>query len=214
MSPLEDGLRAGLAALELPLADSQVAQLLEFGALLQKWTRVYNLTALRRPEDVLTHHLLDSLAVVTPLRRMTRGAPVRLLDVGSGGGLPAAVIAIACTEIAVDAVDTVAKKAAFVQQVAASLNLANLRGLHDRVERLVDRYEVVTSRAFAALTDFVSLSSDTLAQGGVWMAMKGKYPADEVASLPPEVELFHVEQLEVPGLSAERCILWLRRRAA
>ena len=126
--------------------------------------------------------------------------------------MPAVVIAIACPEIAVDAVDTVAKKAAFIQQAAATLRLPNLRGLHDRVERLHDGYRVVTSRAFASLADFVALSRGAPAENGVWMAMKGRYPAEEVAALPPDVELFHVEQLQVPGLDAERCVLWLRRR--
>ena len=113
-----------------------------------------------------------------------------------------------------DCVDTVAKKSAFIQQVAAELRLPNLRGLHDRVERIGDRYDVVTSRAFATLTDFVTLSGGALSEGGVWVAMKGKYPADEVAALPPEVELFHVEHLRIPGLDADRCLLWLRRRTA
>jgi 16S rRNA (guanine527-N7)-methyltransferase len=214
MALAEGELRAGLAALGLPLADTQVGQLLQFGELLLKWTRVYNLTALRRPDEVLTHHLLDCAAAVVPLRRITGGAPARLLDVGAGGGLPGVVLAIACPEVAVDCVDAVAKKAAFIQQVAASLRLPNLRGLHARVEQLQGRYDVVSSRAFATLADFVSLSAGVLAPDGVWLAMKGKYPADEVAALPPEVELFHVEQLPVPGLDAERCLMWLRRRAA
>lgn len=215
MALAEGELRAGLAALELQLTDVQMAQLLQFGQLLLKWTRVYNLTALRRPEEVLTHHILDCAAVIAPLRRMTGGVATRLLDVGSGGGLPGVVIAIACPDFAVDCVDAVAKKAAFVQQVGATLRLPNLRGLHARVEQLEQgSYTVASSRAFATLADFVSLSASVLAPGGVWMAMKGKYPADEVAALPPEVEVFHVEQLQVPGLDAERCLAWLRRGAA
>jgi 16S rRNA (guanine527-N7)-methyltransferase len=214
MAPLEGELRAGLAALGLELTDEQVAQLLHFSKLLQKWTRVYNLTALRRPEEVLTHHMLDCAAVIAPLRRRTAGAAVRLLDVGSGGGLPGVVVAIACPEIAVDCVDAVAKKAAFVQQAAAALGLPNLRGLHGRVEQVSGAYDVISSRAFASLPDFVDLSARALAPQGAWMAMKGKYPADEVEALPPDVELFHVEQLKVPDLDAERCLLWLRRRPA
>jgi 16S rRNA (guanine527-N7)-methyltransferase len=214
MSPLEGELRAGLVALRLSLTDVQIVQLLQFAELLQKWTRVYNLTALRRSEEILTHHVLDSAAVIAPLRRMTGGAPTRLLDVGSGGGLPGVVISIACPEIAVDCLDAVAKKAAFVQQVAASLRLPNLRGLHGRVEEVTQAYGVVSSRAFATLADFVALSSGALAPGGIWMAMKGKYPAEEVAALPPDAAMFHVEQLQVPGLGAERCVIWLRRPAA
>lgn len=211
---LEDALRDGLTTLGLPMSEEQVGQLVQFAGLLQKWTRVYNLTALRRPEEILTHHILDSLAVVDPLRRTTGGAAGRLLDVGSGGGLPGVVIAIACPEMTVDCIDAVAKKAAFVQQVAATLRLSNLRGLHGRVEQVGDGYDLVSSRAFATLADFTSLSAGALAPGGVWMAMKGKYPADEVAALPSTVEVFHVEQLQVPGLDAERCVLWLRRRPA
>ena len=127
--------------------------------------------------------------------------------------MPGIVIAIACPEIRVDCVDAVAKKAAFIQQAAATLRLPNLRGVHSRVEQLGGQYDVISSRAFAALRDFVRLSGAALSEGGLWMAMKGKYPADEVAQLPADLELFHVEQLEVPGLDAERCLLWLRRRA-
>lgn len=211
--PLEPGLRTGLAALSLPLADAQVGQLLDYLDLIQKWNKVYNLTAVRDPREMLTHHLLDSLAVLAPLRRHTGGRPVRLLDVGSGAGLPGVVIAIACPEVAVSCVDTVAKKAAFVQQAAVALRLPNLRGLHARVETLADPYDVVSSRAFASLADFTVWSAGALAEQGAWLAMKGKHPADEIAALPPEVEVFHVEQLQVPGLDAERCIVWLRRRA-
>lgn len=208
---LEEGLRAGAAELGLALTDAQVAQLLAYQALIQKWTQVYNLTAVRDPQEMLTHHLLDSLAAVAPLRRQTGGQPVRLLDVGSGAGLPGAVFAICCPEVDVSCVDTVAKKAAFIQQVAVSLKLLNLRGVHARVENLTGPFDVVSSRAFASLADFVNWSDGALGQGGVWLAMKGKHPADEIAALPAGVGVFHVEQLSVPGLGADRCIVWLRR---
>jgi 16S rRNA (guanine527-N7)-methyltransferase len=210
---LEAGLRAGLQSLGLALAGPQIAQLLDYLELIGKWNKVYNLTAVRQPAEMLTHHLLDSLAVIEPLRRQTQGQPIRLLDVGSGAGLPGVVIAICCPEIKVECVDTVAKKAAFIQQAAATLALGNLRGVHDRVENLRGPYDVVCSRAFASLADFISWSSAALAEQGVWMAMKGKHPADEIAALPPSVELFHVEQLQVPGLGAERCIVWMKRAA-
>jgi 16S rRNA (guanine527-N7)-methyltransferase len=213
MAVLEGELRTGLSALGLELTDTQIGQLLQFAELLQKWTRVYNLTALRSSEEVLTHHVLDCAAVLRPLRLMLPRTEIRLLDVGSGGGLPGVVIAIACPGVAVDCVDAVAKKAAFIQQAAATLRLPNLRGLHSRVEQVDGSYDVISSRAFATLADFVSLSSAALAGDGVWMAMKGKYPAEEVAQLPLGVELFHVEQLQVPGLDAERCLMWLKRRA-
>jgi 16S rRNA (guanine527-N7)-methyltransferase len=209
---LVEGLRDGARALALDLPDETQRQLLAYMALIQKWTRVYNLTAVRDPQEMLTHHLLDSLAAVTPLLRHTAGQPIRLLDVGSGGGLPGVVLAICRPEVQVTCVDTVGKKAAFIQQVAATLRLPNLRGLHARVETVQDKFDVVCSRAFASLADFTSWSASALAEGGVWMAMKGKMPTDEIAQLPPETELFHVEQLTVPGLEAERCMLWLRPR--
>jgi 16S rRNA (guanine527-N7)-methyltransferase len=212
MRTLEPPLRAGLAALELGLNDGQVGRLLDYLDLIQKWSKVYNLTAVRDPDEMLTHHLLDTLAVVKPLRRQTEGEPIRLLDVGAGAGLPGVVIALCCPEIQVDCVDAVAKKAAFIQQAALSLQLPNLRGLHGRVEKLVDTYDVIASRAFASLADFVAWSGAALAQQGAWMAMKARRPTDEIESLPPEAQVFHVEQLRIPGLDAERCIVWIRRR--
>lgn len=204
-------LEAGLVALDLSLSPRQVERLLGYLALIQKWNRVYNLTAVRDPSEMLTHHLLDSLAVVGPLRRRTQGAPMRLMDVGAGAGLPGVVIAICCPEIQVDCVDAVAKKAAFVQQTAVQLALPNLRGRHARVENIGERYEVICSRAFASLADFVSWSGSALAEQGVWLAMKGKHPDTEIAALPVGIEVFHVEQLDVPGLNAERCIIWMRK---
>jgi 16S rRNA (guanine527-N7)-methyltransferase len=207
-------LRKGVQDLGLMLSDDVQQRLLAYLALIQKWTRVYNLTAVRDPQEMLTHHLLDSLSALTPLLRFTGGRPIRLLDVGSGGGLPGVVLAICRPEIQVTCVDTVGKKAAFIQQVAATLRLSNLRGLHARVESVQERYDVVCSRAFASLKDFTQWSQPTLAEGGVWMAMKGKMPDEEIAQLSPEVDVFHVEPLTVPGLNAERCMLWLRPRAA
>jgi len=208
-----DTLRSGAAALGLALTEGQFEQLQAHLALLQKWNRVYNLTAVRDPQEMLTHHLLDSLAAVAPLLRHTGGRPARLLEVGSGGGLPGAVLAICRPELQVSCVDTVGKKAAFIQQVAASLKLPNLQGLHARVETLAGPFDVIASRAFAALPDFVAWSRQALAPGGVWMAMKGKLPQDEIDALPADVQVFHVEPLQVPGLNAERCMVWLRPRA-
>jgi 16S rRNA (guanine527-N7)-methyltransferase len=191
---------------------------------LQKWNRVYNLTALRDPSEMLTHHLIDSLSAVAPLRRhlaarqaaaLAGGEPVplagpRVLDVGSGGGLPGVVLAICLPDVSVTCVDTVNKKAAFIQQVAAALRLPNLKGLHARVETVQGGFDVVTSRAFASLRDFTTWSRPALEPGGVWMAMKGKHPAQELAELAADVSVFHVEQLQVPGLDAERCMVWMR----
>ena len=221
MHPLQHDLQKGLADLGLDLDETRQSQLLAYLDLIAKWTRVYNLTAVRDAHEMLTHHLLDSLAVVLPLRRVLAematlpegsGARTsfRLLDVGAGAGLPGVVIAITCPEVAVTCVDTVAKKAAFVQQVAASLTLPNLKGLHARVETLTEPYDVVCSRAFASLKDFTSWSRTALASHGIWLAMKGKHPDAELAELPKDVQVFHVEPLKVPGLDAERCIVWMR----
>ncbi|QOF78652.1 16S rRNA (guanine(527)-N(7))-methyltransferase RsmG [Variovorax sp. 38R] len=207
-----DTLRAGAAALGVALSDTQGEQLLAYGTLMLKWNKVYNLTAVRDPAGVMTHHLLDSLAAIAPLQREWAGKG-KLLDVGSGGGLPGVVIAIMRPDIEVSCLDAVAKKAAFVQQVAAELELPNLRGLHARVESLTGSYEVISSRAFASLPDFFNGSVHLLAPGGVWLAMKGKLPTDELAALPAGIAVFHVEQLTVPGLDAERCIVWARKEA-
>ncbi|HEX5698513.1 MAG TPA: 16S rRNA (guanine(527)-N(7))-methyltransferase RsmG [Rhodoferax sp.] len=217
MQALDAKLRAGLAALGLALSDAQVASLLDYQTLIGKWNKVYNLTAVREPGEMLTHHLLDSLTVIAPLRRQlaqmmpgAEGQVLRLLDVGSGAGLPGVVIAVCCPEIQVDCVDTVGKKAAFIQQAAVTLRLPNLRGLHARVENLTDTYQVISSRAFASLPDFTNWSRQALAPQGVWMAMKGKRPDDELAALPPDIDVFHVEHLSVPGLDAERCLIWMK----
>ena len=133
------------------------------------------------------------------------------LDVGSGAGLPGVVLAICCPGLAVTCVDTVGKKAAFIKHVALALGLPNLSGLHARVETITQPFDVICSRAFASLADFAGWSQAALSPGGVWMALKGKHPAEELAMLPPDVAVFHVEPLAVPGLAAERCIIWLQK---
>ena len=217
MGEPEEALRTGLRALQLELSDQQVAQLLDYLALITKWTKVYNLTAVRDLAEMLTHHLLDSLAAVQPLTRHLqlagRAQGADLLDVGSGAGLPGVVMAICCPGVTVTCVDTVAKKAAFIKQVALVLKLPNLNGLHARVENVTQTFDVIGSRAFASLHDFTQWSVGALAPRGAWMAMKGKHPAEEIAALPPTVAVFHVEQLTVPGLDAERRIVWMRQKA-
>jgi 16S rRNA (guanine527-N7)-methyltransferase len=209
-----DRLGAAASQLGLQLDAGQQQKLLAYLALIAKWNKVYNLTAVRGPQEMLVTHLFDSLAVIAPLRAQTGGRALRLLDVGSGAGLPGVVIAICCPEIQVDCVDTVGKKAAFIQQAAAQLQVSNLRGVHDRVENLKGAYDIICARAFASLHDFVAWSGGALADQGIWLAMKGKRPDEEIAALPLDAEVFHVEQLQVPDLDAERCIVWMRPRAS
>ena len=210
MSDALTTLKSGAAELGLSLSDAQFGQLLGYLALIQKWNKVYNLTAVRDPQEMLTHHLLDSLTAISPLVRHTGGQPAKVLDVGSGGGLPGIVLAICRPELDVSCVDTVGKKAAFIQQVAASLKLSNLHGIHARVETLTGPFDVICCRAFASLPDFVTWSRAALAQQGVWMAMKGKHPQAEIDGLPADVNVFHVEPLTVPGLDVERCMVWMQ----
>lgn len=211
-------LRSGCQALGLDLTDDQIDRLRQYGQLIERWTQVYNLTAVRDAGGILIQHLLDSLAALPPLKRHLASADVatlaRLLDVGSGAGLPGLALAVAAPELAVTCVDTVAKKAGFMRQVIAELKLTQATALHARVEALPASapWDVITSRAFSSLADFVRLTEPLLARQGVWMAMKGRLPTDEIAALPESVEVFHVEPLQVPGLDAERCLVWMRRR--
>jgi 16S rRNA (guanine527-N7)-methyltransferase len=206
---LARSLSEGVRALGLNLSPGVEPALLDYLALLQKWNRVYNLTAVRDPAEMLTHHVLDSLAALPALNRHAPQATA-LLDVGSGGGLPGVVLALCRPDWQVTCVDAVAKKAAFVQQVAASLSVGNLRGVHSRVQDLQSQWPLITSRAFASLVDFTAWSAPVLAPGGVWVAMKGKHPQCEIDALPASVQVFHVEPLTVPGLDAERCLVWMR----
>ena len=216
--PLAPALALGLQALRLDLPPATQARLLAYLALIAQWNRVYNLTAVREPAAMLTQHLLDCLAIVAPLRERLAGEPaggVRVLDVGSGAGLPGVVLAICQPGWDVTCVDAVAKKASFIRQVAAELGLPNLHATHQRVEAMAgQRFGLVTSRAFATLADFVELTRERLAPGGCWAAMKAHLGDDERAGVPADVELFHVEPLAVPGLDAARCLAWLRPRPA
>jgi 16S rRNA (guanine527-N7)-methyltransferase len=190
------------------------AQLQAYLALLARWNTVYNLTALRDPAQMRTHHLADSLSIVPPLERHAAGRPLKILDVGSGGGLPGVVLAVQHPDWDVTCVDTVAKKSGFIRQVAIELTLPNLHAVHARVEQMPPAgADVVVSRAFASLPDFCAWTRAHLGAQGVWLAMKGRHPADEIAALPPDVQVFHVEQLQVPGLDAERCAIWLQPAA-
>ena len=202
-------LSEGLQSLSLELTQVQQQALLDYIALLGKWNKVYNLTAVREPEQMLSHHVLDCLAVLPPLKQVSPEA-LDLIDVGAGGGLPSVVFAIACPHWQITAVDTVAKKAAFIQTTAHSLRLVNLRAVHSRVEALTGGFEVVTCRAYASLRDFCDSSRHLLKPNGVWMAMKAKLSAEELTDLPATVRVDKVEPLAVPGLDADRCLVWMR----
>ena len=219
--PLRGPLSEVMTQLGLPAAPEAVDRLVEYLELLQRWNATYNLTAVRTPQDMLHQHLADCLAVVGSMVRQLdsaiddpshrAGHLLRVLDVGSGGGLPGVVLAVWFPRWQVVCVDAVGKKAAFIRQVAAELGLPNLSAEHARVEALrSDPFDVITSRAFASLVDFTRLTRAALAPEGVWMAMKGKTPVDELTVLPEDIEVFHVEPLSVPGLNAERCLVWMR----
>lgn len=214
MPPDRIALAQGAAALDIAADDAQIDTLLAYLDLLGRWNRVYNLTAVRDRSQMVTQHLLDCLTVVVPLSRWSRGQRRRVLDVGSGAGLPGLVIAVLLPALDVTCIDAVGKKASFVRQAAAELGLRNVHAVHGRVESLADsQFDIVVSRAFASLVEFTSLTRHLLAPGGVWLAMKGKLPTDEIASLPGGVEMFHVEHVKVPGLDAERCLVWMRAHA-
>lgn len=211
---MRPALAAAAQQLGLLLSDTQFDQLLAYLGLIQKWNKVYNLTAVRDPQAMLTQHLVDSLSLLPALRRHAAGRPLRLMDVGSGGGLPGVVVAICEPGIDVTCVDAVAKKASFIKQVAAELGLKNLHGEHARVEELrADPFDLITSRAFASLLDFTTLTRQHLKPDAIWLAMKGQHPAEELAALPAELDVFHVEPLQVPGLDAQRCLVWIKPRA-
>lgn len=204
-------LQRGLEQLKLPASLTTQKQLLAYLDMLLKWNRHFNLTAVRDVQAMLPQHLLDCLAILPAIDRHVQQHPVRILDVGSGAGLPGVVLAAMRPDWSVTCVDAVAKKAGFIRQVAAELPLPNLYAEHARVEQLkLPAFDVVVSRAFASLADFVRCSREQLAPAGCWLAMKGRLPDDESAALPDDVALFHVEQLVVPGLSAQRCLVWMR----
>ncbi len=197
-------LAAGLAELGLVLPDGAEQKLLAFRDLLLKWNKTYNLTALREPELAISHHLLDSLAILPHI------GDGPLLDVGSGGGLPGVPLAIARPNLPVSMVDTVQKKVSFLQQACIELNLRNAAVNHARVEEMQGQYAQISSRAFSELALFVKLTRHLLAPGGCWLAMKGTCPDHEIAALPADISLAAIIPLTVPGLDAERHLILLK----
>ncbi len=204
-------LATGLS-LGLGLTQQQADRLLAYLALLQRWNATYNLTAVRDPAAMWLQHVVDCMAAVPSVRsRLPEKHRARILDVGSGGGLPGIVWAVLMPEVHIVCVDTVGKKAAFIRQAAGTLGLSNLQARHARVEALQEPpFDLITSRAFSSLDEFTRLTRHLLSPAGFWVAMKGKLPTDELAALGRPTALFHVEQLQVPGLDAERCLVWLK----
>jgi 16S rRNA (guanine527-N7)-methyltransferase len=205
----------GATALDLELSEMQVARLIDYVALLSKWNAVYNLTAVRDPAHMVPQHLLDSLAAVTAFADARN-----VLDVGAGGGLPGLVLAIWAAEanpgMQISMIDTVHKKTAFLTQAKVELGLANVNVYTARVEQLQvpQKFDVITSRAFADLADFVSWSGHLLAEGGRFIAMKGVAPHDETARLSSEWQVAELRPVIVPGLDAERHLVFIERSAS
>jgi 16S rRNA (guanine527-N7)-methyltransferase len=206
------GLRTGATALGMALSEEQMRQFAAYAGLLLKWNRVHNLTTISSIDEVITHHLLDSLALVTPLRRIA-AAGGRVLDVGSGGGFPGIPLSIACPDLAVTMLDAVQKKCAFLTQVQLELRLPNATVVHARVEQWrAPPFDLIVSRAFASLRDFVALTAHLLRADGAWLAMKGPNVNAELADLPDEVAAAETLPLAVPGLGEARMLVILRPR--
>lgn len=199
-----NALASGLTALDITLPAEAQQKLLAFRDLLLKWNKTYNLTALRDPAQAISHHLLDSLAILPHV-----GAG-NLLDVGSGGGLPGIPLAIARPELSVSMVDTVQKKTTFLQQAVIELALRNVTVHHARVEEMQGQYAQISSRAFAEIGLFISLTRHLLAPNGRWLAMKGVRPDDELKALPADITVEAIIPLSVPGLDAERHLIILK----
>jgi 16S rRNA (guanine527-N7)-methyltransferase len=212
-----DRLHGAAQQLGLELAESQNAALLAYIEALQRWNRTYNLTALRNPEQMLVQHIFDSLAIILPFTALLdkNTAPPKIVDVGSGAGLPGVVLAVmqpGWTTVCIDAVD---KKMAFVRQMSGALKLTNLQAVHGRIEAMEPLgANIVVSRAFASLVDFATLAGRHAAPGGVLAAMKGHEPQEEIIMLEQQTDwrVSHIEPLLVPELNAQRCLVWLSRQ--
>lgn len=202
--PLRQRLCAGLAALPLDIPEAAVERLLAYVALLARWNATYNLSAVRDPAEMVTRHLLDSLAIVPHVRGAT------LADLGSGAGLPGLPLAIVAPERAVTLVDSNGKKTRFLRAAVRELKLANVRVAESRVEDVAGRFDCVTARAFARLADMLTWGGHLLAPDGVWLALKGRFPEDELAALPAGFRVDAVVPLQVPGLDAERHAVIIR----
>lgn len=196
--------------MEIPLKIDQIKSLAAYANLLMKWNRAFNLTAVKEPEDILRRHLLDSLTLVGYLNRHAELERGSVVDVGSGAGLPAVILAVCFPESHITSVDSVGKKSAFVRQAGAQLALPNLHVKHSRIEDIPDLFDIAVCRAFSSLGIFVDLTDHCLKDDGVWIAMKGKMPTEEIRSLK-DVAVWRAEQVTVPGLREDRMIIELHR---
>lgn len=205
---LRPSIKAGLDELSLGLSEPQLEQLINYVGLLEKWNKIYNLTAVREPARMVSLHLLDSIAIVPHLT----GAQT-LIDVGTGGGLPGIPVAIACPGLAVTLLDTISKKTAFVRQATAELHLKNTAVVTERVESYhpSTKFDLVVSRAFAELKDFASSAGHLAKDEGKLLAMKGVYPHEEIARLPSSFRVSDVHLLRVPGLDAQRHLVVIEK---
>ena len=213
-SALAERIADGMTQLGIAASALLVRRFVDYLRLIERWNATYNLTAIRKPEEMVTHHLLDCLAAATALiRERGQGLGERLLDVGTGAGLPGLVIAALCPERQVVCLDSIGKKIAFVTQAAALLGLKNVSAVQGRVESInLPACGAIVSRAFASLSDFVRGSERLLRQDGVWLAMKAKVSDEELRGL--HGVSFHVERLQVPNLNAERCLVWITRKVS
>jgi 16S rRNA (guanine527-N7)-methyltransferase len=195
----------GMSELRITLDDRAVERLLDYVDLLQRWNAAYNLTAVRDPGEMVTRHLLDSLAILPHVRGAT------LADLGSGAGLPGIPMAIAAPQRDIVLVDSNGKKARFLREAVRRLALERTRVAESRVENLEGTFDCITARAFASLGEMLGWGGHLLATGGVWLALKGRYPDDELAAVPPAFRVEAVSALHVPGLDAERHLVVVRR---
>ena len=200
---LQEQLEQGIATLGLSLPDGAVSRLLDYQALLQRWNAAYNLTAVRDPAEMITRHLLDSLAILPHVH----GAS--LADLGTGPGLPGIVLAIAAPGREILLVDSNGKKVRFLREAIRALKLDGVRAVQSRVEDVEGRFDCITARAFASLADMLGWGGHLLAPDGIWLAMKGKRPDDELPGMPTGFVLRETHELSVPGLAAERHLLVL-----
>ncbi|MFZ6645607.1 16S rRNA (guanine(527)-N(7))-methyltransferase RsmG [Undibacterium sp. TJN25] len=198
----------GVASMGLPIGNNQIDKMISYLALLSKWNSVYNLTAVRDPREMVKQHLLDSLSAAHVFT-----SAKNVLDVGAGGGLPGMILAITFPGVRISMIDTVSKKTAFLTQAKAELGLANVTVHTGRVEVLevAQKFDVITSRAFSELNNFVNWSGHLLADGGRFIAMKGVAPDEEIGRLPAGWEVEQVEPLSVPGLKAERHLVYIKK---